>query len=364
MSKVNLSCAKKSFGIGAFFVLGAISLAFMGCGSTENAAKSSKKAPDWINGTSSAYPKSAYLTGTGSAKDKKSAEIDAINELASVFGQKITSATNSSRRMEEAQKAGVVANAESSSISQDILREVNQNDIIAVDIPEFYESQSEGKWYALAVMSREKGTQIYSGMIEKNQKEVSSIVKQFQAEKEPNTLLHFSRLDFAEEVAKVNEAYLKRLTILNPLVAKQYESIYSPAQIHKMKADMAVKIPICVNVDEDSDGRIAKAFQEAMASFGFNTTLGTNERYVISCKNHFTESENSNGKTKFCEYAAECALIDTFSGETLVPMSITGREGSPTYQNAMIRAKQKISSKAKGDFAQSFQKYLGDFKAF
>lgn len=364
MSKLNLSYAKKSLRIGAFFVLGAISLASIGCGSTENASKTSKKVPDWINGTAAAYPKSAYLTGTGSAKDKKAAEIDAISELASVFGQKITSASNSSRRMEQAQKAGVVANAEASSINQEILREVNQNDIIAVDIPEFYESQAEGKWYALAVMSREKGTQIYSGMIEKNQKEVASIIKQFQAEKEPNTLLNFSRLDFAEEVAKVNEAYLKRLTILNPLVAKQYDSIFSPAQIHKMKTDMASKIPVCVNVDEDSDGRIAKAFQEAMAVFGFNTTLGSNERYVISCKNHFTESENSNGKTKFCEYAAECALIDTFSGETLVPMSITGREGSPTYQNALVRAKQKISAKAKNDFAQSFQKYLGDFSNF
>lgn len=348
-----------------------LSLALAGCGSSGNAAKASGSAgkskgiPDWVTGPSSAYPKADYLSATGFAADKKAAEIDAINELVSIFGQNVTSASASSRRMQKAQKAGAVAEfSDESSLGQDILREVSQNDVIAVEIPEFFESKSEGKWYALAVMSREKGTQIYSSMIEKNQKEINSILSQIKASKEPNDMLNFSRLDFAEEVAKVNEGYLKRLTILNPPAAQNFASISTPVQIHKLKMEMAAKIPVCVLVDEDADGRIAKAFQEVMSSFGFNTTLGSNERYVISCKNHFSESTSSNEKTKFCEYASECALNDTYSGETLVPLSITGREGSPTYQNAEIRAKQKISAKIKGDFAKSFEKYLGDFAAF
>lgn len=348
-----------------------VSLCLAGCGSSENVAKSSgssgksKGMPDWVTGPSSAYPKADYLTATGSAAEKKSAEIDAINELVSIFGQKITSASATSRRMEMAQKAGAVADySDEAKLEQAVLREVNQDDVIAVEIPEFFESKSEGKWYALAVMSREKGTQIYSSMIEKNQKEIDSIFSQIKASKDPNTMLNFSRLDFAEEVARTNEGYLKRLTILNPSVAQNFASLSTPVQIHKSKMEMAAKIPICVQVDEDSDGRIAKTFQEVMTSFGFNTTLGSNERYVISCKNHFTESASSNEKTKFCEYVAECALNDTFSGETLVPLSITGREGSPTYQNAEIRAKQKISAKIKGDFARSFENYLGDFTAF
>ncbi len=337
------------------------------CASTDNAAKSSKSAknaPDWFFGESAAYPKSAYLTGIGSAPEKRSAEIDAINELVSVFGQKITSASSASRRMEMAQSKGLVASSDSSSLDQSILREVSQDDVIAVEIPEFFEAKNEGKWYALAVMSREKGSQIYSAMIAKNQNEIDSIVKEISSSKEQNTMLNYSRLDFAEEVAKVNEGYLKRLSVLNPTSAKKFDSNYTPVQIHKLKADMAAKIPVCVWVSEDSDGRIAKAFQEVMSSFGFNTTLGSNERYVISCKNHFTQGESANGKTQFCEYVAECALTDTFSGETLVPLSITGREGSPTYNNAEVRAKQKISAKIKSDFAGNFQKYLGDFSAF
>lgn len=349
------------------FLAGAISVLLSSCfGSTGTAAKNAKSGaePDWLTGQPAAYPQSAYLTGSGSGADKRSAELDAIGELVSIFGQSINTATTASHRMELAQSAGVVASSDNSSLDQTIFRDVSQNDVIAIEIPEFYESKSENKWHALAVMNRSKGTQIYSSMIEKNQAEIASIIKEIQADSDPNTMINFSRLDFCEEVAKVNEGYLKRLTIINPTAAKKYASVYTPVQIHKMRADMAAKIPICVKVSADSDGRIAKSFQETMTAEGFNTSLGSNERYVIDCKVHFTQSESANGKTFFCEYAAECALIDTFSGDTLVPLSITGREGSTSSQNAEIRAKQKISSKVKTEFAASFQKYLGDFSAF
>ncbi|WP_407428072.1 LPP20 family lipoprotein [Treponema sp.] len=346
-----------------------LSFLLVSCGSSSNVVSSSSKAvsqkePDWINGLPSKYPASEYLTGTGSAVDKKAAEIDAVNELVTIFGQKISSTTASSRRMTQAQNAGIVAYSDTSALGQDVLREVNQDDIIAVEIPEFYESKNEGKWYALAVINREKAGQIYSDMIEKNQAEISSILKQISSDKEPNTLINFSRLDFAEEVAKVNESYLKRLMIINPAAAQKYESISTPVQLHKTKAEMAAKIPVCVKVNNDSDGRIAKSFQEVMSSFGFNTTLGSNERYVIDCKIHLNEVDFASQKNKFCEYAAEAGLNDTFSGETLVPLSITGREGSSTYQNAEVRAKIKIATKIKTKFSENFQKYLGEFSAF
>ncbi|MBQ9205474.1 MAG: LPP20 family lipoprotein [Treponema sp.] len=362
MSKIISKYPCRAVGIFILFC----SLFAISCETSSKSAKSGAQMPDWVTGVPSAYPKQEYLTGTGSASEKRLSEIDAINNLVSIFGQSINSSAMASRRMAMAQSAGVVASSDASALGQDILREVNQNDVIAIEVPEFFESKSENKWYALAIMNRAYASQIYSSMIEKNQAEISSILAQYKSSAEPNTLLNFSRLDFAEEIAGINETYLKRLTILNPAIAKKYDSITTAIQIHKMKSELAAQIPICVTMDGeiDSDGRIAKSFQEVMSSFGFNTTLGSNERYVISSKIYFTQSENANTKTQFCEYAVEASLNDTFSGETLVPLSITGREGSPTYQNAQTRAKQKIITKVKSDFAQNFQKYLGEFSAF
>ena len=175
---------------------------------------------------------------------------------------------------------------------------------------------------------------------------------------------NYSRLDFAEEVAGITQKYIQRITVLNPAAGEKYSSAVTPVQIHKIKMEMAEKIPVCVNVSDDLDGRVAKSFQEVMSDFGFNTTIGSNERYVINCNLHLNESTSSNEKTKFCEYAAECSFNDTFIGETLVPLEVTGREGSPTYQNAEIRAKQKIVTKVKSDFKARFQDYLGNFSDF
>ncbi|MCR4822414.1 MAG: LPP20 family lipoprotein [Treponema sp.] len=346
-----------------FLIPFCFSLILVGCASSGNVEKSAflKNFPDWVNGKSSAYPSSEYISATGDASDKKAAQIDAINELVSVFGQSVSAATASSRRMEMAQSKGIIASSDESALDHGILREINQNDIIAVEVPEFFESKKENKWYALAVMSKVKGSQIYSAMIEKNQGEIASIIREIKSEKDSSTMTNFSRLDFAEEVAKVNEGYLKRLTVLNPSSAAKFDSIYTPVQIHKMKIQMAEKIPVCVSVNDDPDGRIGKAFQEVMASYGFNTSLGSNERYVIKTDLYFKKGISNNGKTHFCEYVADSALNDTFVGETLIPLSISGREGSPTYENAENRVKEKISAKIKKDFAEAFKKYLGDF---
>lgn len=341
---------------------GAVSVLFISCSATTGGVEKSavqKGEPDWVNGLPASYPEKDYLFASGHGNDRRSAELDAVGELVALFGQNINSASTSSNRMELAQKDGLVATASASSLDQTIFRDVNQNDIVAVDIPEFYESKKDGKYYALAVMSRAKGTQLYSAMIEKNQNQISSIINQIYSEKEPNTLQNYSRLDFAEEIAVVNESYLKRLLVINTLAAKKYDSYYSPIQIRKKKNDMATKIPICVSVTEDSDGRVAKTFQEVIGKEGFYTTAGTNERYKLLCKLHLNKNQSSDGKTFFCEYSAEASLLDTFTGETIIPMNVSGREGSPNYENAVVRSKQKVVSKIKNEFSVKFKEFLG-----
>ena len=102
----------------------------------------------------------------------------------------------------------------------------------------------------------------------------------------------------------------------------------------------------------------AKAFAEVMTNEGFNTTTGSNERYVINCDVMYDESQSSDGKTKFYNYTVTASLKDTSIGEELIPLSFTGREGSPTIENAKQRARNTIVNKIKQNFKVQFQKYL------
>ncbi len=324
----------------------------------------SHKIPDWVNSSSSAYPSSEYLTYAGEGAERKNAELDALRGLTAVFGQNATSATSSSRRLVEAESGGKVAFAQASAIDQEILQQVDHDDVIGLEFKEYFVDSKSGKNYALAVMNKAKTAQIYKDMMLKNQKVINELFDQIKSGDE-NTLQNYARLDFAEEIAERNEKYSNRLNVLNSSLYKEISpKISTKTFIHKKKLDMAEKIPICVFVTQDSDGRIAKTFQEIVSSLGFNSTLGSNERYKIEVKLNLTESSSSDGKTFFCEYTVEAALIDTFIGETIIPMTMSGREGSTTYQNAVVRSKQKIAAKAKGEFQKNFSEYLQNFAYF
>ncbi len=320
------------------------------------------KQPEWISGSSSKYPEAEYFIYAGEGAEKANAELDALRGLTAVFGQNASSVTSYSRRLLEAEKDGKVGFAQASSISQEVLQQVNHDDVIGVEFKEYYSDSKNKKNYALAVMNKAKASQIYKDLIKKNQAVIDELYTQIGNE---SSLQNYARLDFAEEIAGKNELYLNRLVVLNSSLYKEIASkTESKTAIHKKKIDMAEKIPVCVDVSEDSDGRITKAFQEAVSSLGFYSTTGTNERYKISVKLNLTESKSSDGKTYFCEYAVEAALTDTFSGETIIPMSMSGREGSTTYQNACVRSKQKIASKVKGDFQKNFTEYIQSFSYF
>lgn len=321
------------------------------------------KAPEWINGDFSKYSPE-YFAFAGEGQERKNAELDAINGLTAIFGQNASGSTASSRRLIEAEQAGTVNFAQASTIDQQILQQVNHEDILGIEFGEYYVDKKSGKNYVLALMNKSKTSLLYSDIIKKNQKVIKELIAQTETG-EKYTIQNYARLDFAEEIAKKNEMYLKRINVLNPESYKKVESeLISYVSIHKKKLDLTEKIPLFVSVTRDDDGRITKTFQEVIQQAGFNSTLGSNERYKIRCDLNFNETIGSDGKTYFCEYFAKAELLDTFTGESIIPMSVSGREGSPSSQNAQLRAKQKISLGIKNSFQKNFDEYLQGFKYF
>lgn len=328
--------------------------------SKKKEAKSSGKMPEWTNNPGKVYPSASYLTGVGQAVSKNDAELQAVTQIASIFGQDVSGTTIASSRMTQfIASDGSATNESDSSISQSTKSKVKQDNLIGIEVKESYLDEKHNTWYVLAVMDKAKVTDMYNNMLNRNSQEISLLRGQVAASSDKYTLDNFVRLDFARELALASDGYLKRLTVINPVAANKISSsIVSVSEIQKQAKDLAVKIPICINVTNDTDGRIAKAFAEVMTNEGFNTTTGSNERYVINCDVMYDESQSSDGKTKFYNYTVTASLKDTSIGEELIPLSFTGREGSPTIENAKQRARNTIVNKIKQNFKVQFQKYL------
>ena len=131
-----------------------ICLSFLLTGSFIFAAKTKTPVmPDWINTPAAVYPSSSYITYVGYGADRDSAEIKALQGIASVFGQSIKSDSESSQRMIQAKSEGKIATTNISSFNQNILRSVDVNNLIGVEIKEFW-FDGTSSWYAIAVLDK------------------------------------------------------------------------------------------------------------------------------------------------------------------------------------------------------------------
>ena len=322
--------------------------------------KSSAKMPDWTSNPSKTYPSSQFYTGVGQAVNKNEAELQAVTQIASIFGQNVENVTVASSRMTQfIASDNTNTNTSDSSISQSTKNKIKQENLVGIEVKESYLDEKHNTWYVLAIMDKAKVSQMYTNMLNRNSQEIALLLGQVDASSDKYTLDNYVRLDFARELALVSDGYIKKLTVINPSSASSLESsLVSVSEIQKKAKDIAIKIPICITVSNDSDGRIAKAFAEVLSAEGFNTTTGSNERYLINCDVLYDEGESSDKKTKFYNYTVTASLKDTSIGEELVPLSFTGREGSPTIENAKQRARNSIVNKIKQNFKVQFQKYL------
>ena len=319
---------------------------------------SSKKnaMPEWVTQPSAVYPNSAYITYVGSGSDRNISEINALQGLASVFGQSIKSDSTASSRLTQAKENGLVANTNTQVFSQEVKRKVDVDSLIGVEVKEFWFDDKD-TWYAIAVLDKSKATELYSDMIKKNSAAIETVIK--NGEKDLYSFDGFSAYDFAEDIALENENHLKKLAVINPPVVDDLKSFCpSSKELHAKKMEIAKQIPICIQTSNDENGRYKDAFSQAVAEAGFKATADTSARYQLLAKFDFERSDTSDKKTVRCRYNAESYILDKKTSHQLVPFSIKGREAHVDYDEAKHKAETSLTNKIKKDFSKAFYDYI------
>ena len=133
--------------------------------------------PEWINQPAAVYPNDSYITYVGSGADRNVSEINALQGLASVFGQSVKSDSTASSRMVQAKENGLVANTNNQVFSQEVKRKVDIDSLIGVETKEFWLDEVNSTWYAIAVLDKAKATGIYTEMIKKNAAAIPTVLK-------------------------------------------------------------------------------------------------------------------------------------------------------------------------------------------
>ncbi|MCR5698190.1 MAG: LPP20 family lipoprotein [Treponemataceae bacterium] len=337
-------------------------LCVMLCASFAFAAKKAKvKAtpmPDWVTEPASVYPSSNYYAQVGYDADRSAAEVKACTLIASIFSQDVKSNTKASSRMVQAEKDGLVSTGKVSSISQDVTREVDAENLIGVEIKGAWFSPKENLWYCIAVLDKPKATDIYKQFISQNNEHIEELLGMDYEDE--YSLEHFACVDFASEIASMNEKHLERLTVINSGAANALRpECRSAKELNKMALDIAKQIPIAVVINGDVDGRIRAAFSGVITKAGFRASINPKERYALTVDVSLTPSTTTDGKTARCQYSLTGSLMDNGLDEELLPVSLQGRGSDVDYSRAQNKAISNIEKKdVDTKFAKEFDKYL------
>ena len=332
------------------------------CAAQAFAAKKEKapkptKMPDWVERPSAVYPNASFITYVGNAADRNSSELAALQGLAAVFGQSVKSDSTANSRMEQAKANGLVATNSSNVFSQEVKRKVDVDNLIGVEVKEYWQDVAGGSWYAIAVLDKAKAADIYTDMIKKNAAAIDTVLKNIGADK--NSFDAFGAYDFAEEIAVENEKHLNKISVINSdLVSGLKGYCPSSKNFHAKKMEIAKNIPINIQTFNDEHGRYKQAFSKTVADAGFKSTFDDSVRYTLIAKFEFERSDAKDGKTTRCRYNCESCILDSKTGHQIVPFAIKGRESHVDYAEAQHKAEVALVGKIQKDFSEALYKYI------
>lgn len=315
------------------------------------------KMPEWITLPSGVYPAEKYMNGTGSGTNRETAELEAVRNLSSVFGQTVKSNTAASKKMERALSEGKVSFSSAENLQQNITSQIEAENLIGIEIAEYFYNKPEKKWYAVAILEREKTAAVYQEYIEKNDAAVRKAIK--ESEKNPGTFYGYSEICFAAEIASENDKLVKNLTVIDfesgSEISKKIVSLQN-TQLTKKK--FAENITIYVKISGDRDNKIKSAFQDIFSKYGFKTSPSKKEKYNLEGK--YSSEISQKGKITYCVYSLDLDFSDVLQAESLFAINLKGREGSLSESDATNRTYRTLEKDIGTQFSKNFDSYINN----
>ena len=315
------------------------------------------KMPEWITLPSGVYPAEKYMNGTGSGTNRETAELEAVRNLSSVFGQTVKSNTAASKKMERALSEGKVSFSSAENLQQNITSQIEAENLIGIEIAEYFYNKPEKKWYAVAILEREKTAAVYQKYIEKNDAAVRKAIK--ESEKNPGTFYGYSEICFAAEIASENDKLVKNLTVIDfesgNEISKKVVSLQN-TQLAKKK--FAENITIYVQISGDRDNKIKSAFQDIFSKYGFKTSPSKKEKYTLEGK--YSSEISQKGKITYCVYSLDLDFSDVLQAESLFAINLKGREGSLSESDATNRTYRTLEKDIGTQFSKNFDSYINN----
>ncbi len=334
--------------------------ALTGCASspatgTGKIDKNDPPKPAWVDNPREVYSDARYVAAVGYGPDRESAEKSTLGALVAVFGQNVSGETVVTSQYTEAVREGRVLVTEDSAVQQAVTSSWEQDTIVGAEIKDTW-FDGNRTTYAVAVMDKSRAMVLYAELIEANESSIQSLTAIPAAER--NTLDAYARFDLAATIAEANAGFVNVLSVVSPGAAAARRSGLTMAEDMRLECrKIAEKIPITVQVENDREDRIRSAFSSVISGAGFKIAE-SGSRYALQAVLRLSETELPKNPNKFARYQVESRLTDAQNATSVLPWTISGREGHATLPEAEHRAVRAAEKKIQTEFGAVFSEFL------
>jgi hypothetical protein len=338
------------FKVRKFTLMAALPALLFACGSVPSGNGAE---PAWVSDPYNVYNRAAYIAAVGYGPARDTAEKAALTNLTSIFGQSISSESQTNYTYSQAVEASSSAWEEKSDLSQAVKTSVSMDTLIGAEIKDVWRS-ADGTYYAAAVMDRAKTSLIYSELIQQNLVTIAALTNLAQGEKESfEGFINYYR---AAALADANQVFANVWNVISP-GSMAGENLKTGNDYRVEAAGIAKNIPIAVTVENDRQNRIRGAFSGILSSAGFRTG-GNDSRYVLKASFAMEELSYLNNPYRWIRYVIDANLIDSSTGAVLFPYNINDREGHTSLAEAENRAVRSAENAIKNNYMTVLGSFL------
>ena len=287
------------------------------------------------------YDSAAYLTAVGAGGNRRSAEADALTQLASIFAVNINHSFRETAEHSEFASGDASISVHRQTLSIDLATSTSRESLAGARIGGAW-SDGRGGHYALAVLCKATAGQVYSERVRANQETISALTAGLAAAERRNTLEGFFRYMRAAELADLNVIHGEVLAAVGDL----RRDLANGEDFRIRAREIAWAIPpIGIAASGDSGRRIQDAFAGVFSSLGLRTASGaaasgaaasmaTGARYALEVRvGTRSDAADPRGRV-FSDVAVSAILFDAGARAELSHFSFASRNGDWTQQGA------------------------------
>jgi hypothetical protein len=294
--------------------------------------------PDWINGSSPSYPKSAYLTGVGQGPTMEKAADKARAELAKGLSLSLEASSS--------QSASETSDGTSSSYSQRVSDEVRTSTVKVLDGAEIAQTwQGPDGFYALAVLDRAHSLKILRDKLDELDRDFADLGSEFsKAEGKFARLKAALRLvKLSRDRRRVNSDY----RILNP-EGKGVPAPASSSEVTAQARKAAAALTFQVSVTGPRGERLTTRMIDALGACGLRAVEkgAKTVDVVIEATAHGELLPAENLTWRWARGEVEVKMSYGSTGEVFARFSEAGREASRDPGSAVDATLRALVEKA------------------